>query len=123
MQAHQLGYAAENEANFLATLATTNNDDPYIQYTGYIFVLRYCINEIARRDIDAYHQLIKTINPGILASYKEMRDFWESYQNPFESLSKAIWNQFLKANNQSKGIMSYDYMVALVINYYKDKPF
>lgn len=122
-QAHQLGYAAENEANFLATLATINNDDPYIQYTGYIFVLRYCINEIARRDIDTYHQLIKTINPGILTSYKEMRDFWESYKNPLESLSKVFWNQFLKANNQSKGIMSYSYMVALVINYYEDKPF
>jgi hypothetical protein len=121
--AHQLGYAAENEANFIASLATINNDDPYIQYTGYIFTLRYCVNEIARRDLDTYHELLKTINPGILASYKEMRDFWESYQNPFEIISKAFWNQFLKANNQSKGIMSYSYMVALVVNYYEDKEF
>ncbi len=122
-QAHQLGYAAENEANFLATLATLHNDDPYIQYTGYIFALRYCVNEIARRDLDTYHELLETINPGILASYKEMRDFWNSYKNPFENLSKAFWNQFLKANNQSKGLMSYSYMVALVVNYYEDKEF
>ena len=122
-QAHQLGYAAENEANFLAALATINNDDPFIQYTGYIFALRYCVNEIARRDMDTYHELLETINPGILKSYKEMRDFWESYQNPFEVLSKAFWNQFLKANNQSEGIMSYSYMVALVVNYYEDREF
>jgi len=122
-QAHQLGYAAENEANFIATLATLNNDDPYIQYTGYIFALRYCVNEIARRDIDTYHEILKTINPGILASYKEMRDFWRSYKNPFENLSKAFWNQFLKANNQSKGLMSYSYMVALVVNYYEHREF
>lgn len=122
-QAHQLGYAAENEANFLAALATINNDDPYIQYTGYIFSLRYCVNEIARRDMDTYHDLLETINPGILKSYKEMRDFWKSYENPFEVISKAFWNQFLKANNQSKGIMSYSYMVALVVNYYDDKEF
>ncbi len=122
-QAHQLGYAAENEANFIAALATINNDDPYIQYTGYIFSLRYCVNEIARRDIDTYHELLETINPGILKSYKEMRDFWKSYKNPFEVISKAFWNQFLKANNQSKGINSYSYMVALVVNYYEDKPF
>ena len=121
-QAHQLGYAAENEANFLATLSTINNDDPFIQYTGYIFVLRYCINEIARRDIDTYHQILETVNPGILKSYKEMRDFWKSYKNPFENLSKAFWDQFLKANNQSKGIMSYSYMVALVVNYFEDNP-
>lgn len=121
-QAHQLGYAAENEANFIATLATLHNEDPFIQYTGYIFALRYCINEIARRDIDSYEEIIKTVNPGILASYKEMRDFWESYQNPFESLSKSFWDQFLKANNQSEGIMSYSYMVALVVNYFENKP-
>ena len=122
-QAHQLGYAAENEANFIATLATLANDDPIIQYTGYIFALRYCVNEIARRDINKYHEIIETINPGILKSYKEMRDFWESYQNPFETISKAFWDQFLKANNQSKGIMSYSYMVALVVNHFENKSF
>jgi len=122
-QAHQLGYAAENEANFIATLATIKNDDPFIQYTGYIFALRYCINEIARRDIDTYNEILETVNPGILESYKEMRDFWESYQNPFETFSKSFWDQFLKANNQSKGIMSYSYMVALVVNHFENKSF
>ncbi len=122
-EAHQLGYAAENEANFIATLATINNDDTYIQYSGYIFALRYCVNEIARRDMDAYNEILETINPGILASYKEMRDFWESYKNPFEAFSKGFWDQFLKANNQSRGIMSYSYMVALVVNYFEDTPF
>ena len=121
-QAHQIGYAAENEANFIATLATLHNDDPYIQYTGYIFALRYCINEIARRDIDAYEAILPTVNFGILESYREMREFWSSYENPFEDISKAFWDQFLKANNQSKGIMSYSYMVALVVNYFEDRP-
>lgn len=122
-QAHQLGYAAENEANFIATLATLASEDDYIRYTGYIFALRYCINEIARRNKDTYHQLLTTINPGILESYKEMRDFWQLYQSPFETISKLFWDQFLKANNQSNGIMSYSYMVALVVNHYEHKPF
>lgn len=121
-QAHQIGYAAENEANFIATLAALHNDDPYIQYTGYIFALRYCVNEIARRDIKVYEEILPTINFGILESYREMREFWDSYKNPFENISKAFWDQFLKANNQSKGIMSYNYMVALVVNYFEDKP-
>ena len=120
-EAHQIGYAAENEANFIATLSTLHNDDIYMQYTGYIFTLRYLINEVARRDEAKYQELLTTINPGILESYKEMRDFWESYQNPFEDFSKMFWDNFLKANNQSRGIMSYDYMVALVVNYYEGK--
>lgn len=120
-QAHQIGYAAENEANFIASLSTIHNDDPYIQYAGYIFTLRYLINEVARADEDKYYELLEKINPGILKSYKEMRDFWVSYENPLEGFSKIFWDNFLKANNQSKGIMSYDYMVALVVNYFEDK--
>ena len=120
-EAHQIGYAAENEANFIATLATINNDDPYIEYAGYIFTLRYLINEVARNDEDKYYELLDTINPGILAGYKEMRDFWTSYENPFEVFSKIFWDNFLKANNQSRGILSYNYMVALVVNYFEDR--
>ncbi|MAP81437.1 MAG: amino acid permease [Aequorivita sp.] len=121
-EAHQIGFAAENEANFIASLATLHNDDPYIQYAGYIFTLRYLINEIARRDEAKYFELLTTINPGILESYKEMRDFWKRYENPLEDFSKIFWDNFLKANNQSRGIMSYDYMVALIVNYFEDRP-
>ena len=121
-EAHQMGYAAENEANFIAALATIHNPDTYIRYTGYIFMLRYCINEIARRDEAVYREMLTTINPGILKGYKEMRDFWASYNNPFEDLSKAFWDNFLKANNQEKGIMSYSYMVALAVNYFEQHP-
>ncbi len=121
-EAHQIGYAAENEANFIATLATLHNDDLYFQYAGYIFTLRYLINEVARNDEAEYYRLLEKINPGILASYKEMRDFWDSYENPFETISKIFWDNFLKSNNQSGGIQSYDYMVALVVNYFEEKP-
>lgn len=121
-EAHQIGYAAENEANFIATLATLHNDDQYIQYAGYIFTLRYLINEVARNNEAEYYELIKTINPGILASYREMQEFWVDYQNPFETFSKVFWDNFLKANNQSDGIKSYNYMVALVVNYFEKRP-
>lgn len=120
-EAHQIGYAAENEANFIATLATLHNDDAYIQYAGYIFALRYLINEVARNDEAVYYELEKTLNPGIRASYKEMRDFWTEYDNPFADFSVIFWDNFLKANNQSDGIKSYNYMVALVVNYYEDR--
>ncbi|MGB1450999.1 MAG: DUF3810 domain-containing protein, partial [Marinirhabdus sp.] len=85
--AHQLGYAAENEANFIAVIASINNTDTYIKYTGYIFALRYCISEIARRDRPKYDIMVCTINPGILESYREMQEFWASYESPIEDVS------------------------------------
>jgi len=121
-QAHQMGFAAENEANFIATLATINHENTYIRYSGSIFALRYCLNEVARSDREAYERILPTINYGILESYREMRAFWESYKNPLESISKVFWDQFLKANNQSRGIRSYSYMVALLVQYDQRHP-
>ena len=116
-QAHQLGYAAENEANFIGFLACVQNKDLYYQYVGYGFALRYCLLELNRRDIDYYKNTIGTINPGILKNFHDTTKFWESYNNPLEPLIKRVYNNYLKANNQDKGIESYSYVVAMLVNY------
>ncbi|HLV63061.1 DUF3810 family protein, partial [Galbibacter sp.] len=36
-----------------------------------------------------------------------------------EPYFKKTFNSFLKANNQKKGIKSYSYVVALLVNYHK----
>ena len=120
-QAHQLGYAAENETNFIGCLAAIHNDDIYYKFSGYIFALRHCLNELYRRDEVVYEELLTNINKGILANYQEAYDFWMSYQNPLEPIFKDTFDTFLKANNQEKGIESYSYAVALMVNYFKDK--
>lgn len=118
-QAHQLGFAAENEANFIGCLAALYNDDIYFQYSGIVFALRSCLRELYRRDQTEYEKLKERINPGILKNYQESRDFWNSYQNPIEPLFKTSYDSFLKANNQKNGIKSYSYVVALLVNYDK----
>lgn len=115
--AHQLGYAAENEANFIAFLATINHDNIYFKYTGYTFALRFCLNEIYRRDEKLYESMVKTVNKGILKNFKEIRTFWNAHENPTEPVFKFFYGNFLKANKQSKGMESYSYVVALIVNY------
>ena len=117
--AHQLGYAAENEANFIGSLAAINHNNIYFKYSGYTFGLSHCLNELYVRDKDQYDTLVKTINKGIIKNYRETNKFWQSYQNPLEPVFKVSYNSFLKANHQAKGIDSYDYVVALLVNYYK----
>ena len=115
--AHQLGYAAENEANFIAYLATTHHPDLYVQYSGNAFALGHCLNDLYRHNPSEYEKILKTIHSGVLKNFREVREFWEAYQNPSEVLFKSSYNQFLKANNQSQGIASYSYVVALIVNY------
>ncbi|TWO32012.1 DUF3810 domain-containing protein [Seonamhaeicola sediminis] len=117
--AHQLGYAAENEANFIGFLASIHNNDVYFKYCGYTFGLRYCLNEIYRRDEAIFDDIVETINKGILKNYEEVRLFWEAHENPMEPLFKTFYSGYLRANNQSKGMESYNYVVALLVNYFK----
>jgi hypothetical protein len=116
-QAHQLGYAAENEANFIGFLTCIHNKDSYFNYAGYKFALRYCLRELHLRDPDTYDLVLCTINPGILEDYREAFEFWDSYNNPLEPVFKGFYSYFLKANNQDKGIESYSYVVALLVDY------
>ena len=118
---HQLGYAKENEANFIACLNTLNHNDIYMRYSGYTFALRYCLNEIFRRDPAVGVDLLFKVNCGIMANYNEVRNFWLSYENQLEPLFALFYDGYLKANNQPRGMASYSYVVALLVNYDSDE--
>ncbi len=118
---HQLGFAKENEANFLACLTTMNHPDKYFNYSGYTFALSYCLSELYRRDPELAEQLAQTLNFGIKENYREVREFWESHKNPFEPIFMFTYNTFLVANNQPEGMRSYSYVVALLVNYHKSR--
>ncbi|MBT8295331.1 MAG: DUF3810 domain-containing protein, partial [Gramella sp.] len=117
---HQLGFAKENEANFIACLVTMNHPNKHFRYSGYTFALSYCLSELYRRDRSKAEELIETINPGIIANYREVDEFWLEHQNPFEPIFKATYNRYLIANNQTDGMKSYSYVVALLVNYFDD---
>ncbi|MCP9200922.1 DUF3810 domain-containing protein [Gramella sp. GC03-9] len=117
---HQLGFAKENEANFIACLATMNHPDPYFRYSGFTFALGYCLNEIYRREPEKVKEMTAKMNPGILKNYREVDEFWRRHTNPLEPIFQATYNRYLIANNQSDGMKSYSYVVALLVNYFDD---
>ena len=117
--AHQIGFAAENEANFVGFLAANYNNDVYFKYASYRMAFGYCISEIRKRDRNLSKELWKTVNKGIRKDFNASYLFWQQYKNPFEPLVKKGYNAYLKANKQDKGVQSYNYVVDLFINYFK----
>ena len=93
--AHQLGYAAENEANFIGALAAINHNDIYFNYSGYAFILRYCLNELYNRDDCIYEDLVADVNKGVLNNYKKVRNFWDAHENPAEPIFKMAYSNYL----------------------------
>ncbi len=118
--AHQIGWSAENDANFVGFLACINNNDIYFKYAGYRMAFRYCINELHKRDKKLANTLKKTVNKGVFKDYKNSYLHWKQFDNPIEPYLKKGYNSYLKANNQANGIKSYSYVVDLLIAYFKN---
>ncbi len=119
--AHQIGYAKENEANFVSCYTNMHSRDLKLKYAGYTYALKFCLNELYFTSPQDFELLLEKVNPGILKNFKEINTFWESYKNPLEPFFKMFYGNFLKVNNQPQGIQSYNYVVALLVNYYSEK--
>ena len=117
--AHQIGFAAENEANFIGFLAALSNDDVYFKYAAYRMAFGYTISEVRKRDKEVFKTLWKKTNKGVIKDFQASSQFWQQYQNPIEPIIKKGYSSYLKANKQAKGIDSYNYVVDLLIAYLK----
>tara|TARA_Y100000991_G_scaffold97856_1_gene73828 strand:- start:18 stop:1088 length:1071 start_codon:yes stop_codon:yes gene_type:complete len=115
-RAHQLGYASEADANFIAFILTENHDNMYIQYSSYTFALAYCLNELQKKNKKKFEICYKKINEGVIRDYKNRKKNWNKFRNPIEPLFKYFYDKFLKNNNQKAGIESYSHVVGLIIN-------
>lgn len=115
--AHQIGFAAENEANFIGYLAALSHDDLYFKYAANRMAFGYLISELRKHDREIYKEVLQSVNKGVLKDFRASSEFWSQYENPIEPLVKKGYNSYLKANKQSKGIQSYNYVVDLIISY------
>ena len=120
-KAHEIGYAKENEANFIACLITINSRDRLLRYSGLCYALQHCLKDLYYKDKISREALISDLNPGVLKNFKEISVFWSKYENPLEPVMKVVYGNFLKANNQPKGMETYNYVVALLVNYYQQE--
>lgn len=119
---HQIGFAAENETNFIGYLVTLKNNDVYFQYAANAYALSYCLNAIHRTDEKVAKELYAKVNAGVVKNYQEIKDYQETYKNPIEPIFTWVFNTFLKANNQEDGVKSYGRVVHLLVGYHEKFP-
>jgi len=120
--AHQLGFAPEQEANFIGYLACIYSDDAFVQYSGYLIALSYALNNLRSIDNKAYNKILYSINKGIFKNYVENNNFWLKHKNLTTPLFESVYDKFLKVNKQSAGIKSYSCIVKLLLAYHREHP-
>ncbi len=115
--AHQLGYAKENEANFVGFLAGKTSTNVEFRYSAYFEMYLYAIRELAFYDPYSAQVLLKTAHKQYLIDYIAYRGYLLKNKNLIQPFTSKFYDNFLKLNNQSKGLATYNEVVSWLIAY------
>ncbi len=129
--AHLRGYIYEDEANFISYLACVQSGDPFFEYAGYLSVLNYLDNDFydaVGGDLEAYF-----VQPAILPQVHEdnvflTQDAWEQVEEDavldtetVDAISDEFTDTVLVVNGVQDGILSYNRVVELLLQYYEQE--
>ncbi|MBK5240102.1 DUF3810 domain-containing protein [Clostridium sp.] len=119
--AHQLGFAKEDEANYISYIACINHPDVNFQYSGTLAALSYSISALRKDNPEIYNTMILTCSKGVLNDLNYSHEFWAKYSGPIEKINDKINDTYLKSQNQKSGTRSYGAMVDLLLAEYRKK--
>lgn len=128
--AHQMGYASEAEANFIAFVVAIESTDALLRYSMLLQIFTYCQSEhlglIAKTgNFENWKQIVnrnKTLlDAQVIEDRKKIKDFFIQRQHLLIPASTPLYDQFLQWNKQAKGIKSYDEVLLWVLAYNKSK--
>ncbi len=125
--AHQLGFAQEDEANFIGFIAAIANDDPLYVYSGYYNGFSYAMNKLRSYDQDKWAAVWSDPDidsEGISRDMRHANSIWDAYKKKapvISRISEAVNDTYLKANDIKDGTYSYGRMVDLMLAYYRSK--
>ena len=116
---HQLGYAKESEANFAGYLSATSSKDTAFLYSVYFEMFAYTSRYLYYSDSMALKDITLHLSTGVKDDIRTLREFYLQYKTPLETAIDRLYSQYLKANQQPSGKMSYSEVVSMLIAYYK----
>ncbi len=117
--AHQLGYAKENEANFVGYLAASASKEETFHYSVYLDLFLYANRNLFLADSVSAKAFTKELHPAVKKNLREWRQFNERHKNPVEPVIRWMYGKYLESNQQPSGVLSYNEVNSFLIAYYK----
>lgn len=114
-EAHQRGFAREDEANFLAYYVLSFSEEKSMRYSGTMLALIHAMNALYGADSDKYFELRGTYASGLDADLQANGAYWEQFESEVSETVTQVNNTYLKANMQEDGVKSYGRMTDLLI--------
>lgn len=117
--AHELGYAKEDEANFVGYLAASQSTDSFFHYSTYLDLFMYANRELYFADSVISKSFYDSLSPAVKGDIEMWRRFNSAHQSFIEPGITWLYSKYLKLNQQPRGMRSYNQVTAMLIAYYK----
>ena len=114
--AHQLGYAREQEANFVGFLIGEKSNNIDLKYSTEYFVLKSLLNFLAEREPEFVKGILHHYSPGMKRDRQSEKLFVKNHEGFLDVFFGFTNDLFLKSNQQD-GSITYSYFIDLLIRY------
>ncbi len=131
--AHLRGYIFEDEANFIGFLACVQSEDIVFQYAGYLSVLNYLDNDFYKaigRDSEKYFEQERILTQVSVDNVYVTQDQWDRINakaivdtETVDEISDTFTDTTLKVNGVEDGMLSYNRVVRLLLQWYDSQGF
>lgn len=118
--AHQRGVAEEDEANFVAVLASLSDGDPVSCYSSCLLAYIHLGNALYTADHAAWAANYARLSAGVVHDLEENNRYWKQFETPVSTVSDQVYTGFLQSYGQTLGLKTYGKCVDLLIAYYYD---
>ncbi len=116
--AHQLGFAREQEANFIGYLIGIQSENTELRYSTEYFTLKSLLNYVADKDPEFVKAALRNYSPEMKRDRAYEKAFILKHQGLLDDFFGFTNNLFLKSNQQD-GAITYSYFIDLLLNYEK----
>ncbi len=117
---HQLGFAREQEANFIGYLIGIHSENAELRYSTEYFTLKSLLKFIIEEDPEFVKEILMNYSPGMKRDRAFEKSFILQHQSWLDDFFSYTNNLFLKSNQQ-EGSITYSYFIDLLLNYEKQE--
>ncbi len=113
---HQLGFAREQEANFIGYLSGKNAKNLDLKYSTEYYVLKSLLNSLVEKDESFVKKIIQQYSAGMKRDRFAEKEFQKRHEGFLDIFFGFVNDLFLKSNQQD-GSITYSYFVELLVRY------
>jgi hypothetical protein len=120
-KAHQFGITSEAEANLYAFVICIRSGDQRLEYSACQSLLLYFLRDASK--MKDYQEILKKIDEKVIGDLRFRQEYYMSLQNAkLSDMQETANDVYLKANKIGDGVMNYNQVVDLLLNWYGNAP-